>query len=237
MKLKIFVVVLTCVSLANDSTVFADGYGGGVGRGPKIGSTGSSSRGPTGGVGVSEKHQTGTPGKRQENPQQSKRDISNGGHRPGGPDGLGPSGLGPNNVPKVGGKSGGENHRGPKHAKEKGVNGAKSIKSSDWASRAEWPWQQVHRVSIATATMNMAYNTDEPHAKNGETIVEAVTKDQLTLGSSGRSAMESRRRTFTGICWSQTPYFPCQTLLPQKCGLLSDLLAARSPSKARGSER
>ena len=35
----------------------------------------------------------------------------------------------------------------------------------------KWPWQQVHRVSIATATMNMAYDPDEPQANKGGTIL------------------------------------------------------------------
>lgn len=50
----------------------------------------------------------------------------------------------------------------------------------------KWPWQQVHRVSIATATMNMAYDPDEPEANKGGTILEAVTKDQLNIGLDGQ---------------------------------------------------
>ncbi len=50
----------------------------------------------------------------------------------------------------------------------------------------KWPWQQVNRVSIATATMNMAYDPDEPQANHGGTILEAVTKDQLNIGLDGQ---------------------------------------------------
>ena len=50
----------------------------------------------------------------------------------------------------------------------------------------KWPWQQVHRVSIATETMNMAYDPDEPQANRGGTILEAVTKDQLNIGLDGQ---------------------------------------------------
>ena len=50
----------------------------------------------------------------------------------------------------------------------------------------KWPWQQVHRVSIATATMNMAYDPDEPIANSGGTVLEAVTKDQLNIGLDGQ---------------------------------------------------
>lgn len=50
----------------------------------------------------------------------------------------------------------------------------------------KWPWQQVHRVSIATSTMNMAYDPDEPRANEGGTILDAVTKDQLNIGLDGQ---------------------------------------------------
>jgi len=50
----------------------------------------------------------------------------------------------------------------------------------------KWPWQQVHRVSIATATMNMAYDPDQPKANRGGTILDAVTKDQLNIGLDGQ---------------------------------------------------
>ena len=50
----------------------------------------------------------------------------------------------------------------------------------------KWPWQKVHRVSIATATMNMAWDPDEPEANSRGTILEAVTKDQLNIGLDGQ---------------------------------------------------
>lgn len=50
----------------------------------------------------------------------------------------------------------------------------------------KWPWQKVHRVSISTATTNMAYDPDEPTANQGGTILEAVTKDQLNIGLDGQ---------------------------------------------------
>ena len=50
----------------------------------------------------------------------------------------------------------------------------------------KWPWQQVYRVSIATNTLNMAYDPDEPKANKNGTILEAVTKDQLNIGLDGQ---------------------------------------------------
>lgn len=50
----------------------------------------------------------------------------------------------------------------------------------------KWPWQQVHRVSIATNTLNMAFDPDNPRANANGTILEAVTKDQLNTGLDGQ---------------------------------------------------
>ncbi len=50
----------------------------------------------------------------------------------------------------------------------------------------KWPWQSVHKVSIATSTTNMAFDPDEPEANKGGTILDAVTKDQLNIGLDGQ---------------------------------------------------
>ncbi len=50
----------------------------------------------------------------------------------------------------------------------------------------KWPWQRVHKVSIATETLNMAFDPETPMANEGGTILEAVTKDQLNIGLSGQ---------------------------------------------------
>ena len=50
----------------------------------------------------------------------------------------------------------------------------------------KWPWQRVHRVSIATSTLNMAYDPESAEANRGGTILEAVTKDQLNIGLDGQ---------------------------------------------------
>lgn len=50
----------------------------------------------------------------------------------------------------------------------------------------KWPWQKVHKISIATETLNMAYDPDTPEANQGGTILDAVTKDQLNIGLTGQ---------------------------------------------------
>lgn len=49
-----------------------------------------------------------------------------------------------------------------------------------------WPWERVYKVSVATETVNMAYDPAAPSANRGNTVLEAVTKDQLNTGLSGQ---------------------------------------------------
>jgi len=49
-----------------------------------------------------------------------------------------------------------------------------------------WPWQRVHKVSIATRTVNMAWDPDQPSANYNGTQIEAVTKDHLNVGLRGQ---------------------------------------------------
>jgi regulator of protease activity HflC (stomatin/prohibitin superfamily) len=48
------------------------------------------------------------------------------------------------------------------------------------------PWQKVYKVSIATQTVNMAFDPETSGANQGGTVVEAVTKDQLNTGLTGQ---------------------------------------------------
>lgn len=50
----------------------------------------------------------------------------------------------------------------------------------------KWPWQKIYKVSIATQTINMAYDPEFPKANMSGTVVEAVTKDQLNTGMTGQ---------------------------------------------------
>jgi regulator of protease activity HflC (stomatin/prohibitin superfamily) len=49
-----------------------------------------------------------------------------------------------------------------------------------------WPWEEVHKASIATETINMAWDPEDPEANNRGTVLEAVTKDQLNTGLTGQ---------------------------------------------------
>lgn len=50
----------------------------------------------------------------------------------------------------------------------------------------KWPWERVHKISIATRTINMAYDAEDPTANVNGTVLEAVTKDQLNIGLNGQ---------------------------------------------------
>ncbi len=48
------------------------------------------------------------------------------------------------------------------------------------------PWESIRKVSIATMTLNMALDFEDPSANNAGTRLEAVTKDQLNTGLTGQ---------------------------------------------------
>jgi regulator of protease activity HflC (stomatin/prohibitin superfamily) len=50
----------------------------------------------------------------------------------------------------------------------------------------KWPWERVYKVSIATETVNMAWDPEDPNANNKGSMLEAVTKDQLNTGLTGQ---------------------------------------------------
>jgi regulator of protease activity HflC (stomatin/prohibitin superfamily) len=50
----------------------------------------------------------------------------------------------------------------------------------------KWPWEQVYKVSVATETINMATDPENPIANQDGTMLEAVTKDQLNTGLEGQ---------------------------------------------------
>ncbi|MCS6887192.1 MAG: SPFH domain-containing protein [Chloroflexus sp.] len=50
----------------------------------------------------------------------------------------------------------------------------------------KWPWERVYKVSIATQTINMALDLEDPTANQGGRVLEAVTKDQLNVGLKGQ---------------------------------------------------
>jgi regulator of protease activity HflC (stomatin/prohibitin superfamily) len=50
----------------------------------------------------------------------------------------------------------------------------------------KWPWEKIHKVSIATVTTSIAWDPEYSDANNGGTQLAAVTKDQLETRISGQ---------------------------------------------------
>ena len=50
----------------------------------------------------------------------------------------------------------------------------------------KWPWERIIKVSVATQTLNMAYDPENPAANQAGTVLEAVTKDHLDTGLTGQ---------------------------------------------------
>src|SRR5882757_4324562 len=48
------------------------------------------------------------------------------------------------------------------------------------------PWEKIHKVTIATMTVNMALDLENREANENGTRLEAVTKDQLNTGLTGQ---------------------------------------------------
>lgn len=50
----------------------------------------------------------------------------------------------------------------------------------------KFPWQEVHRTSVATATASIGFDPEDPQANEAGRVLEAVTKDQLNIGLTGQ---------------------------------------------------
>ena len=50
----------------------------------------------------------------------------------------------------------------------------------------KWPWETIYKVSVATETINMARDLEDPTANRKGTMLDAVTKDQLNTGLEGQ---------------------------------------------------
>ncbi|HZI31392.1 MAG TPA: SPFH domain-containing protein [Candidatus Binatia bacterium] len=50
----------------------------------------------------------------------------------------------------------------------------------------KWPWEKIYKVSVATQTLNMAFDPDDASANHDGQFLDAVTKDQLNTGLTGQ---------------------------------------------------
>jgi len=68
----------------------------------------------------------------------------------------------------------------------------------------KWPWEKVHKVSIATETANMAFDPESPEANHNGTVLEAVTKDQLNTGLTGQIRFQVSERNLYAYLFGVT---------------------------------
>ena len=69
-----------------------------------------------------------------------------------------------------------------------------------------WPWQKIHKVTVATQTMNMALDLETPSANHNGTMLDAVTKDQLNIGLTGQIRFRpSERNLYAYLFGVKTP--------------------------------
>ena len=70
----------------------------------------------------------------------------------------------------------------------------------------KWPWERIYKVNIATQTMNMAKDPEDPEANYKGTVLEAVTKDQLNTGLTGQIRYRvSERNLYAYLFGVKTP--------------------------------
>jgi regulator of protease activity HflC (stomatin/prohibitin superfamily) len=71
----------------------------------------------------------------------------------------------------------------------------------------KWPWERVIKTSIATGTVNMAWDPEDVSANNNGTMLDAVTKDQLNTGLTGQIRFRvSERNLYAFIFGIKNPY-------------------------------
>jgi regulator of protease activity HflC (stomatin/prohibitin superfamily) len=69
-----------------------------------------------------------------------------------------------------------------------------------------WPWEKVHKVSVATETINMALDLETPEANHAGTQLDAVTKDQLNIALNGQIRYRpSERNLYAYLFGVKTP--------------------------------
>ena len=71
----------------------------------------------------------------------------------------------------------------------------------------KWPWETVHKVSIATETVNIGWDPEDARANNNGTMLEAVTKDQLNTGLTGQLRFRvAERNLYAYLFGIKKPY-------------------------------
>jgi regulator of protease activity HflC (stomatin/prohibitin superfamily) len=93
------------------------------------------------------------------------------------------------------------------------------------------PWQTLHRASIATSTVSIAYDPEDPSANANGQVLEAVTKDQLNTGLGGQIRFTVSERNLYAYLFGVKN--PVAHVLGYFVSILRDRIANfEAPSKA-----
>lgn len=101
----------------------------------------------------------------------------------------------------------------------------------------KWPWERIYKVSIATQTINMAQDTEDPNANQGGTVLEAVTKDQLNTNLTGQIRYRVAESNLYGYLFGVKR--PISHVMGYFVSVLRERIAsfeAPQPEAARGGE-
>ncbi|MFA5249141.1 MAG: SPFH domain-containing protein [Candidatus Paceibacterota bacterium] len=70
----------------------------------------------------------------------------------------------------------------------------------------KFPWEEVYKVSVATNLLSIAYDPENPYVNNQNTVLEAVTKDQLNINLKGQMRYAvSERNLYAFLFGIQNP--------------------------------
>lgn len=71
----------------------------------------------------------------------------------------------------------------------------------------KWPWERIMKISVATSTVNMAWDPEDSSANANGSVLEAVTKDQLNTGLTGQIRFRvSERNLYAFMFGIKNPY-------------------------------
>jgi regulator of protease activity HflC (stomatin/prohibitin superfamily) len=98
----------------------------------------------------------------------------------------------------------------------------------------KWPWEKIHKVSVATETASMAFDPESPQANRNGTVLEAVTKDQLNTGLTGQIRFQVSERNLYAYLFGVTN--PIAHVMGYFVSVLRERIATFEAPGNRGAE-
>ncbi len=96
------------------------------------------------------------------------------------------------------------------------------------------PWQKIHKVSIATETINIAFDPESPSSNHNGTALDAVTRDQLNIALKGQLRYTVSERNLYGYLFGIKD--PVQHILGYFISILRERIANYEAPNAAGEE-